>query len=168
VTDIPFKYADEQFTSTGPTQAPTPFAVIDISAKTASAARAPFPPSRTRTPWQAACGPAELDEPRQAPPRARPDRLRATGSKFVRSAAGSRSSSSPTCKGLSAAMPTNRSTETTTSASSSPRSARPTHFAGPIRSRQLRRTRPAAFAFDRQQLREPPGRCHEGAAGQRP
>ena len=43
VTDIPSKYADGQFNSTGPTQAPTPFAVIDIAAKTASTARAPFP-----------------------------------------------------------------------------------------------------------------------------
>ncbi len=43
VTDIPFKYVDGQFTSTGPTQGPTPFAVIDIAAKTASTARAPFP-----------------------------------------------------------------------------------------------------------------------------
>jgi len=43
VSDIPYKYVDEQFTSTGPTQGPTPFAVIDIAAKTASTARAPFP-----------------------------------------------------------------------------------------------------------------------------
>jgi hypothetical protein len=43
VKDINFKYADEQFTSTGPTQEPTPFAVIDIAAKTAKTDRAPFP-----------------------------------------------------------------------------------------------------------------------------
>jgi hypothetical protein len=41
--EINFRYVDEQYTSTGPTQAPTPFAVIDIAAKTANADRAPFP-----------------------------------------------------------------------------------------------------------------------------
>jgi len=43
VLDIPHKYVDKQFTSTGPTEAPTPFAVIDIAAKTANTDRAPFP-----------------------------------------------------------------------------------------------------------------------------
>lgn len=40
---IPSKYADGQFNSTGPTQAPSPFAVIDVAAKTANAERGPFP-----------------------------------------------------------------------------------------------------------------------------
>ena len=43
VHELPFKFADGQFTSTGPTNAPMPFAVIDIAAKTADTDRAPFP-----------------------------------------------------------------------------------------------------------------------------
>lgn len=43
VHDINFKFQDEQHTSTGPTKPPTPFAVIDITAKTAENNRAPFP-----------------------------------------------------------------------------------------------------------------------------
>jgi hypothetical protein len=41
--EINFRYVDKQFTSSGPTQAPTPFAVIDIAAKTANTDLAPFP-----------------------------------------------------------------------------------------------------------------------------
>ncbi len=37
------KYSDGTNAGTGPTQAPTPFAVIDIAAKTASTSREPFP-----------------------------------------------------------------------------------------------------------------------------
>ena len=43
VEQIPHKYQDEKPTSTGPTLPPTPFTVIDISAKTADSAGAPFP-----------------------------------------------------------------------------------------------------------------------------
>ena len=40
---IRHKFPDEQFASVGPTQAPTPFALIDISAKPANFGHAPFP-----------------------------------------------------------------------------------------------------------------------------
>ena len=43
VHEIALKFADFKPNSTGPTQAPTPFAVIDIAAKTANSNRAPYP-----------------------------------------------------------------------------------------------------------------------------
>ena len=43
VEEIALKYADGKPTGSGPTQVPTPFAVVDIATKTANTDRAPFP-----------------------------------------------------------------------------------------------------------------------------
>ena len=68
VSDIPYKYKDEKFTSNGPNNVTAVFAILDVSLKTADATHAPFPTFTHSNPLAASLRASAAGRPRPGDP----------------------------------------------------------------------------------------------------